>query len=109
MRLEIDTSPPTPDKINAVIEDLIATEVAGVPDPNDFRDFWECLAYDPTGELEGVGYGLTPAEAKAAAWVTACGWLVTIKTRHLRAIPRTVPTGWTFQVYPPGNRANWCT
>ena len=79
-----DTSPPTSDEVNAAIEDLIAEEEGAAPPKNNFRELYECLACSPTDELEGVGYGLTPAEAKAVAWITACAWEDTIPTLGLR-------------------------
>ena len=85
-----------------MIEEIIASEVAAVPDHASLNDLWNCLAYDPQGKLDGIGYGWTPAEAKAAAWITASGWVIG-QARHLRAINRTVPMGWTFELYPPGN------
>jgi hypothetical protein len=92
---------PTPEEIAAVIEDLIASDVAKVPDTTMPSEMFECLAFDPNGNLQGVGYGWTPEEAKAAAWICACGWLTTVPTRHLRGVSRAVPPGWTFEVAEP--------
>jgi hypothetical protein len=106
MTLKFDTSPPTPAEIDAEIEDLIAVELGAARPEHDFADYWECCAYDQNGEQQGIGYDLTPATAKAAAWVTACGWLNPIPTWELRGISRTVPAGWTFEVTqtPDGQR-----
>jgi len=101
------TTMPTPDEINAVIEDIIAADVAQVPDNTRLADLWTGEAFDPQGELEGIGYGWTPAEATAGAWIVACGWLDSVTTRNLRTIPRSVPEGWRFVVYPPGEGPVW--
>jgi hypothetical protein len=45
----------------------------------------------------GKDFGYTPAEARAGAWITA--WWPEC---DLRAVPRVVPEGWTFEIYAPG-------
>jgi hypothetical protein len=47
--------------------------------------------------LQGYGFGYTPAEARAGAWITV--WWPEC---DLRAVPRVVPEGWNFEIYPPG-------
>jgi hypothetical protein len=88
---------PTPDEIDAVIFDMIAAEAAQVPDDTSLRDLWSSVAHDPQGKLRGYGFGHTPAEARAAAWITA--WWPEC---DLRAIPRVIPKGWRFVIYSPG-------
>jgi hypothetical protein len=88
---------PTPDEIDAVIFDMIAAEAAQVPDDGSLDDLWSSVAFDPHGESEGYGFGHTPAEARAGAWITV--WWPAC---DLRAVPRVVPEGWTFEIYAPG-------
>jgi hypothetical protein len=90
--LEVEMTAPTPDEIDDVIADMLSY----VPGDNNFDDLWEALAYDPQGELQGIGYGYTPAEARAVAWIVACGWP---DECHLLTVPRIVPDGWYF--WPP--------
>ena len=54
-------------------------------------------AIDPRGETQAYGLGLTPAEARAGAWINV--WW---EECDLRAVPRSVPEGWMFEIYPPG-------
>ena len=88
---------PTPDQIDAVIFDMIAAEAAGVPDRTSLDDLWSSMAFDPTGEWQGYGFGHTPTDARAGAWITA--WWPEC---DLRAVPHTVPEGWTFEIFAPG-------
>src|SRR5262245_8972453 len=88
---------PTPDEIDAVIFDMIAAEAAQIPDTDKLTERWTSVALDPRGECQGYGFGYTPAEARAGAWITV--WWPEC---DLRAVPRIVPNGWTFEVYPPG-------
>jgi hypothetical protein len=88
---------PTPDEIDAVVFDMIAAEVAQVPDDTSLDDLWSSVALDRHGEFRGYGFGHTPAEARAAAWITA--WWPEC---DLRAVPSAVPEGWTFEIYSPG-------
>jgi hypothetical protein len=61
------------------------------------NDLWSSIAYDPQGPFQGYGYGHTLTEARAGAWVTA--WWPEC---DLCAVPRVVPEGWSFEIYPPG-------
>jgi hypothetical protein len=88
---------PTPDEIDAVIFDMIAAEAARVPDDTSLDELWSAVALDSYGEFRGYGFGYTPAEARAGAWITA--WWPEC---DLRAVPRVVPEGWRFENYPPG-------
>ena len=88
---------PTPDEIDAVIFDMIAAEAAKIPDSGSLTDMWSSVAFDSSGEFQGYGFGYTPAEARACAWITV--WWPEC---DLRAVPRIVPEGWSFEVYPPG-------
>jgi hypothetical protein len=88
---------PTPDEIDAVIFDMIAAEAAQVPDDTSLSDLWSSVARDPKGEFRGYGFGYTPAEGRAAAWITV--WWPEC---DLRAVPRIVPEDWTFDIYLPG-------
>jgi hypothetical protein len=80
---------PTPADIDAAIASLKRG------DTSKWEDMWEAVAYDAQGEFVCVGYGYTPAEARALAWITACGWM---GGRVLPQIPRRVPKGWDFIV-----------
>ena len=60
-------------------------------------DLWSSVAFDRHGEFRGYGFGHTPAEARASAWVTA--WWPEC---DLRAVPRVVPEGWMLEIYSPG-------
>jgi hypothetical protein len=88
---------PTPDEIDSMIFDMIAAEAAGVPDRTSLDDLWSSMAFDPHGEWQGYGFGYTATEARAAAWITV--WWPEC---DLRAVPRVVPEGWTFEMYAPG-------
>lgn len=88
---------PTPNEIDAVAFDLIAADAAGVPEDTSLDDLWSSVALDSYGKFRGYGFGYTPAEARAGAWITA--WWPEC---DLRAVPRIVPGRWTFQIYPPG-------
>ena len=88
---------PTSDEIDAVVFDMIAAEAAQVPDDTSLDELWSSVALDLAGEFRGYGFGHTPAEARAFAWVTA--WWPEC---DLRAVPRVVPEGWTFEIYSPG-------
>jgi hypothetical protein len=46
---------------------------------------------------EAAGLGHTSAEARAGAWINV--WWGEC---DLRAVPRSVPEGWMFEIYPPG-------
>jgi hypothetical protein len=60
---------PMPYEIDAVIFDMIAAEATQVPDDTTLNDLWSSVALDRHGEFRG--YGHTPAEARAGAWITA--------------------------------------
>lgn len=88
---------PTPDEIDAVVFDMIATEAAQTLDDTDLDELWSSVARDQQGGFRGYGFGYTPAEARAGAWITA--WW---PEYELRAVPRIVPADWTFELYSPG-------
>ena len=88
---------PTPHEIDAVIFDMIAAEAARVPDDTSLDELWSSVALDSAGEFRGYGFGHTPAEARAGAWITV--WWPEC---DLRAVPRIVPEDWTFEIYSPG-------
>jgi hypothetical protein len=86
---------PMPDEIDAVIFDIIAAEAARVLDDTSLDDLWSSVALDSDGQFRGYGFGYTPAEVLAVAWITA-------RWPECDAVPRVVPEGWTFENYPPG-------
>ena len=88
---------PTEEEIDAVIFDMIAAEAARVPTDTNLDDLWSSVARDAYGQFQGYGFGYTPAEARAGAWITA--WWPEC---DLRAVPRVLPEGWTFETYAPG-------
>jgi hypothetical protein len=88
---------PSPNEIDGVVFDTIASEAAQVPDDTNLDELWSSLAFDPEGELKGLGYGHSPEEARAGAWINV--WWPEC---DLRAVPRVVPEGRTFEIYPPG-------
>ena len=91
---------PTPDEIEAVISDLIQVE-AGLVDGPKFEELWWSAAYDPQGELRAYGLGVTPNDARAHAWISV--WTLEHNPRAaLHVVPRAVPEGWLFEIYPPG-------
>jgi hypothetical protein len=65
--LELEMTVPTPEEIDAAIASIIANvaDERGSPD-----DLWWAYAYDPQGEMKGIGTGWTPAEARALAWIS---------------------------------------
>jgi hypothetical protein len=81
---------PTPDEIDAALASLKRG------DDGEWEDLWEASAYDAQGQFVCIGLGYTPAEARAMAWITACGW---DGGRVLPDIPRHVPKGWVFIVH----------
>jgi hypothetical protein len=87
---------PTPDEVDAVIFDMIAAEAAQVPEHTSLNDLWSSVAHDPQGQFQGYGYGHTPTEARAGAWIPV--WWPEC---DLRAVTRVVPEGWSFEIYPP--------
>jgi hypothetical protein len=88
---------PTRDEIDAVVSEMIAAEAAQVPDHTSLSDLWSCVAFDRHGEFRGYGFGHTPGESRAAAWITV--WWPEC---DLRAVPRIVPEDWRFEIYSPG-------
>ena len=68
---------PTEAEIDAVIFDMIAAEAARVPADTNLDDLWSSVAGDAYGQFQGYGFGYTPAEAQAGAWITAGGQSVT--------------------------------
>jgi len=95
---------PTPNEIDAVIADLMATEAVDVTSEavdvtsiEILNDFWFAKAIDPRGETRAYGLGHTPAEACVKAWITF--WDA---EDDFDTVPRVVPEGWRFEVYPPG-------
>ena len=88
---------PTPDEIDAVIFDMIAADASRVPDDTSLDDLWSSVAFAGHREFRGYGFGHTPTEARAGAWITA--WWPEC---DLRAVPRAVPEGWAFEIYSPG-------
>jgi hypothetical protein len=86
---------PTPDEIDAAYLMAFKADVRSV---EDLQDFWFAEAIDPSGKTRAIGFGHTSAGARVNAWVTF--W-----QEHLgfSAVPRVVPEGWTFEVYPPGH------
>jgi hypothetical protein len=85
---------PTPDEIDAA---YLMVVKADLPSVESLQDFWCAIAIDPSGETRAMGLGYTPAGAKVNAWVTF--WQEEL---GFSAVPRVVPEGWTFEVYPPG-------
>jgi hypothetical protein len=91
---------PTPDEIDAVIADLIATEAARHAKSIEvLNNSWFAEAIGPRGEKRTWGEGLTPAEACVKAWMIF--WLASPED-DFSVVPRVVPEGWRFKVYPPG-------
>jgi hypothetical protein len=92
---------PTPDEIDAVITDCIATRAA---DAARSREVWFAVAIDPRTGRREQGQGLTPAKACVNAWIWH--WLrdelLPGEEDDFSEVPRVVPEGWTFRVYPPG-------
>src|SRR5262245_31919161 len=88
---------PSPNEIDSVVFDMIASDAAQVPDDTNLDELWSSEAFDPEGEWQGLGYGHSPEEARANAWISL--WWPEC---DLRAVPRVVPEGWTFKIYPPG-------
>jgi hypothetical protein len=83
---------PTPDETNAAIVSINTT----CPAIGTTNDLWWAYAYDPQGELQGIGTGWTPAEARALAWISVWAEDDESCPRDWRAVPRHVPDGWYF-------------
>ena len=86
---------PAPEEIDAVIFDMIAAEAAQVPDDTSL-DESSSVALDPVGRFRGYGLAILRPK-RAGAWITV--WWPEC---DLRAVPRIVPEGWTFEIYSPG-------
>jgi hypothetical protein len=84
---------PTSEEIDAAIASIIANvpDERGAPD-----DLWWAYAYDPQGEIKGIGTGWTPAEARALAWISVWAEGDELWPRDWRTVPRHVPDGWYF-------------
>jgi hypothetical protein len=90
---------PKPDEIDAVIANLIARRAADHATMLEvLNNLWFAVAIDPSAKMRTDGEGHTPAEACVNAWMSL--WLGT--EDDFSAVPRVVPEGWTFKVYPPG-------
>lgn len=89
---------PTPQEVQAVINEIMAAEKAGIADNTNLDELWASEAFDPQGEAQGYGFGKSPSEARAGALI-AVWW----PERELSAVPLDVPAGWTFETYAPGN------
>ena len=90
---------PTPDEIDAAIANLIATWAAeDARNTEVLNASWFAVVIDPRSKIRTDGRGRTPAEACAKAWMSL--WLGA--EDDFSAVPRVVPEGWTFRVYPPG-------
>jgi hypothetical protein len=76
---------------------MTAAEAAQVPDVTSLDNLWSSVALDRHGAFRGYGFGHTPAEARAGAWITV--WWPEC---HLLAVPRVIPEDWTFEMYAPG-------
>lgn len=87
---------PTEEAIDAAILDRTTRDTEVV---YDYNDLWSSVAYDPQGQWQGLGFGNTPAEARAEAWIEACFYW---SDCDLQAFPRVVPEGWIFNIYAPG-------
>ena len=98
---------PTPDEIDAGIANLIATWAAKhARDTEVLNASWFAVAIDPRAKMRTDGMGHTPVEACAMAWMSL--WLrpadelLPGEEDDFSEVPRVVPEGWTFRVYPPG-------
>jgi hypothetical protein len=97
---------PTPDEIDAAIANLIATWAAESAKSTEvLNNSWFAAAIGPRGETAMMGMGLTPVEACIQAWMSH--WLASPDDLEddfddFSYVPRVVPEGWTFKVYPPG-------
>jgi hypothetical protein len=91
---------PTPNEIEAVISDMIRVE-AGLVDGPSFEELWWSAVFDPQGELQAYGLGVTPTDARAHGWISV--WMPEHNPRAaLHVVPRVVPEGWRFEIYLPG-------
>jgi hypothetical protein len=91
---------PTPNEIEAVISDMIRVE-AGLAKGPSFEELWWSAVFDPQGELQAYGLGVTPADARAHGWISV--WMPEHNPRAaLHVVPRVVPEGWRFEIYLPG-------
>src|SRR5262245_2194175 len=92
---------PTPDEIEAVIFDLMRYADGPVDGP-ELDELWWSAAFDPQGKLKAYGLGITPTDARAHAWISIWGESVYKPGVTFNAVPRAVPEGWRFEIYPPG-------
>jgi hypothetical protein len=66
---------------------------------------WWVEAFDPDGELRGIGTNRTLAGAMAQAWISVWDeddeecWKPIITRRFYQLVPRHIPDGWTFEAY----------
>jgi len=59
---------------------------------------WECLLYDPDGELVGNGHAYNPNLAMAHAWL--CVWAPAVCLGYVEpdSVPYDIPAGWRFEL-----------
>jgi hypothetical protein len=86
-------------EIEAVIPDLNFGEPGDLSGDKSLDAFWLAVAIDPQGKTQAYGLGLTPAVARVKAWIEV--WDPQFDF-DFPAVPRVVPEGWRFEVYPPG-------
>jgi hypothetical protein len=86
---------PTPEEIVATLRSIEAGDARAT----SLDDMWSCLAYDEAGEWQGYGFGFTPADARAGAWIN----VFVGEDYPPEDVALHVPPGWTFEVLEPGN------
>ena len=96
---------PTPDEIEAVIAGMVGIGPLGFGDPDEpYVPLWWVIAYDPEGNMRGIGTDETLAGATTAAWIFSHGDLTErfgsepLSAHDFACVPRHVPDGWTFDI-----------
>jgi hypothetical protein len=60
---------PAPEEILMTLRSIEAAVEAGKVDQTSLDELWSCLAYEGAGEWQGYGFGFTPSDARAGAWI----------------------------------------
>jgi hypothetical protein len=99
---------PTPDDIE---QKILSMAIPVGPSDRELDDanasctpLWWVKAYDPGGNLRGIGTDTTLPAPLATAWILShdeianCFEVASLDVRDLDCVPRHVPDDWTFEI-----------
>lgn len=93
---------PTPKEILTTLRSIEGAVERRKADHGSLDQLWSCLAYDEAGKWQGYGFGFTPPDARAGAWINV---FFDEGPYPPDDVPLHVPPGWTFELLEPGVRA----